>query len=559
MDRQHPLSRMSRGGTNKLAVVVTCAFAVLLISGWLHAGMLEVSVRENESLESSAAMEFSTVTTPGCILCPTHISIECTPGEYEKWAIDLHTKNKNCSSSGEWGGLVGTDNSDYHIPLYWQVYSDTQTVVAPDNDSLKKWGSVRDVKDKELSQALAERYIMTDSGLGNFPESEEPTQATTTYHAVLYLVGDFRNALNALAQDYGTTLCLDLTPRIYPSAPVISHEPSKYFSYLGWPVVLRAKIKGEAEMDNATVFVKGVGSEQISEIDFERISADVSAGNVPWRAEIPVDLLSRDGIQYRIEAMDKDGNFGYWPGPSQDKWFTLPYNARVTQRITPLGGTITLEDGNPDNGTVTLEIPEGALREPVVISITQVDVAQVAAKPDGSRAASAWRLEPDELVFMKPATLTLLYQKESSKEVSGSKNQSSSEGNLGVYWWDSRRWRMFGGAQQEDNCVVTAKVVVLGDYLVATRTAYSPGQVKPLRRIITPATRDQHNDAIIFGDIGDSVIKIFDLNGRVVRVLNSNPMWDGTDSQGRTVESGIYIYQVYLPDGTLSGTVVVAK
>ena len=546
---------MSKGGTNKLAVAVTCAFAVLLFNGELRAHELEVSVWKNESPESqSAAMEFSTVTEPGYVLCPTHISIKCIPG-HEKWAIDLHTRNKERSSSGKWSGLVGIDNSNYRIPIYWQVYSGTQPLVTP--DSLEDWGGVCDLEDKELPQALPERYIMTDSGLGNFPESGRPVQATTTYHAVLYLVGDF---CNTLPQDYGTVLYLDLTPRTYPSAPVISHEPSNYFSYLGWPVVLKAITSGQVRIEKVTAFVRENVSDQIAEIDFEQVPADVSAGkNVPWRTKIPPELLSSNGIQYRIEAMDEEGNYGYWPGALEDEWFTLPYNARVTQQVTPLGGTITLEDGNPDNGTVILEIPEGALRELVVISITQVDVAQVTTIPDGSRVASAWRIEPEGLVFVKPATLTLLYPEESSKEASGSRNQSLSEENLGVYWWDGKRWRMLGGTQQEDDCVVTAKVVILGDYLVATRTAYSPEQVKPLQRIITPATRDRYNDALIFGDIGDSVIKIFDLNGRVVRVLNSNPMWDGTDSQGRTVESGIYIYQVYLPDGTLSGTVVVAK
>jgi len=542
------------GIANKLAVVVTCAFAVLLISDLLHADVLEVSVWKNENPESqSAAMEFSTITEPKYVLCPTHISIKCIPG-HEKWAIDLHTRNKERASSGEWGGLVGTDNSNYHIPLYWQVYSDTQTPVTPDN--LKNWGSVCDKKDSKLPQALAERYIMTDSGLGNFPESV-PVQATTTYHAVLYLVGDFRNAL---PQDYSTCLYLDLTPRMYLSAPVISHEPSKYFSYLGWPVVLKAITRGQARVEKVSAFVRKNVSDQITEVDFERVPADVSAGkNVPWHTKIPPGLLSSNGIQYRLEAMDEEGNFGYWPGPSQDEWFALPYNARVTQQITPLGGTITLEDGNPDNGTVTLEIPEGALRESVSISITQVDVARVATVPDGSRVASAWRIEPEGLVFVKPATLTLLYPEEFLKKTSVSRNQSLSEGSLGMYWWNGRRWRMLGGAQQEDDCVVRAKVVVLGDYLVATRTAYSPEQVKPQRRIITPATRDQHNDALVFGDIGDSRIKIFDLNGRVVRVLEANSSWDGCDSQGHVVESGIYIYQVYLPDGMLSGTVVVAK
>lgn len=93
-------------------------------------------------------------------------------------------------------------------------------------------------------------------------------------------------------------------------------------------------------------------------------------------------------------------------------------------------------------------------------------------------------------------------------------------------------------------------------------------QVAP--RVITP-NGDGYNDVVFFEfDNGINIegtpfdTGVYDLSGANVSSLKldlgGNALsWDGKDSSGRVVPSGIYIYMIKLGKYTVSGTVVVAK
>ncbi len=69
---------------------------------------------------------------------------------------------------------------------------------------------------------------------------------------------------------------------------------------------------------------------------------------------------------------------------------------------------------------------------------------------------------------------------------------------------------------------------------------------------------DGVNDKIIFPE-GDSKVKIYDIKGKLIKVLNTNE-WDGTDKTNRKVKSGIYIYQQLQPDGKkYTGKIIVVR
>ncbi len=61
----------------------------------------------------------------------------------------------------------------------------------------------------------------------------------------------------------------------------------------------------------------------------------------------------------------------------------------------------------------------------------------------------------------------------------------------------------------------------------------------------------------------DVTIKIFDLNGTVVKdidiVPNEQPVWDGTNNQNVFVEGGLYLYVLKSGDTTIRGTIILAK
>ena len=87
-------------------------------------------------------------------------------------------------------------------------------------------------------------------------------------------------------------------------------------------------------------------------------------------------------------------------------------------------------------------------------------------------------------------------------------------------------------------------------------------------RVVTP-NGDMLNDVIFF-KFDDTVSglplesEVYDVQGAKVSdmTLNSNEtalLWNGKDSSGKTVPSGIYIYSITLGGKRATGTVVVAK
>jgi hypothetical protein len=54
-------------------------------------------------------------------------------------------------------------------------------------------------------------------------------------------------------------------------------------------------------------------------------------------------------------------------------------------------------------------------------------------------------------------------------------------------------------------------------------------------------------------------IRIFNLRGRLERILRNTKQWDGRDGQGKLLEGGLYIYQISVENKRISGTVVLIK
>jgi len=101
---------------------------------------------------------------------------------------------------------------------------------------------------------------------------------------------------------------------------------------------------------------------------------------------------------------------------------------------------------------------------------------------------------------------------------------------------------------------------------VARPVCAAPLQVQISQRILTP-NGDGINDQVAFhvtspeeGSINTSV-----LNSRGRRIAGLIPgtqghfEWDGKDSQGRIVESGVYLIQISQGSGLWNGVVAVAK
>jgi gliding motility-associated-like protein len=87
-------------------------------------------------------------------------------------------------------------------------------------------------------------------------------------------------------------------------------------------------------------------------------------------------------------------------------------------------------------------------------------------------------------------------------------------------------------------------------------------------RIFTP-NGDGYNDKAVFHFTNPELLpvtgKIYDLSGAQVANLaagrdpNNLLVWDGKDSDGRTVPSGIYLYRIDFKGKGITGTVIVAR
>ncbi|HGJ63946.1 TPA: hypothetical protein ENS27_00995 [bacterium] len=103
-----------------------------------------------------------------------------------------------------------------------------------------------------------------------------------------------------------------------------------------------------------------------------------------------------------------------------------------------------------------------------------------------------------------------------------------------------------------------------------TQSRYVISGDKPQPNPFTPLSNDPRFNQIIFpitmikdGE-GAFSIKIFDLNGSLVFETEAPEgakeiKWDGKDSEGRIVDSGVYIYQATIGNKNKIGSIVVAK
>ena len=60
----------------------------------------------------------------------------------------------------------------------------------------------------------------------------------------------------------------------------------------------------------------------------------------------------------------------------------------------------------------------------------------------------------------------------------------------------------------------------------------------------------------VFAAGADATIKIYTIEGSMVRTLTGTEKWDGKDNYGRLCESGLYIFQITDNGTTQNGTVV---
>ena len=125
-------------------------------------------------------------------------------------------------------------------------------------------------------------------------------------------------------------------------------------------------------------------------------------------------------------------------------------------------------------------------------------------------------------------------------------------GNPAVFFYDGVHAHQIGGEVVGDRIVVS----VDGPGLFFVSRALRG----PFRAWAAPNPFTSSTLFHVVGGRGKPIIRIFTIKGRPIRTLRGEVLrWDGRDEEGRTVESGLYIFQALDGGRIATGTVVFVK
>lgn len=222
--------------------------------------------------------------------------------------------------------------------------------------------------------------------------------------------------------------------------------------------------------------------------------------------------------------------------------------------ITKKGGILKLQDGNPDDGENCLDVSENAV---VNNNLKMKQIYPVPKEAPYQDCVALYKIGPDHTVFNNFCSLTLLYfDLNNDGKID---NTSIQEDQLKMCWYDGFEWRNIGGKVDEKKNTVQSYVIQTGLYGLIPADKVKQVSIKPLERIITP-NEDGMNDHLFFNGVyGDFTIKIFNINGHIIRSISDLPFWDGKDSDNNYVPIGIYLYVIKVGDQKINGVCAVAR
>jgi len=352
-----------------------------------------------------------------------------------------------------------------------------------------------------------------------------------------------------------------LEGKYYPCG--ISHTAIEEINVIGNIVLIEATVTDDAGISWVKLYYK---KHSASGYDCITQTPDSGIKTYDFKAEIPKTVVTSDGIDYYLEAYDGGATVTGWKSAASPQFIEV--NQTITVKASPGADTeIIFNDANPEDGRTYVRIPRGAVSRETEITVKQItDLDNV---PEGSGIAKSklpvavYDFSPDGIKFSKPLELEMLYfDLDSDGKVDDTETE---EGNLRVFWWDGFDWRLVGGCVDVEKNVVKSKIMHFTLYAVFPAGPLNEKSYVPKERIITPVAVGSNDIAHFDGLNGiDARIDIYDISGHKIRTINEMPYeWDGTDEDGRIVESGVYIYQfraeVKGEMKLISGVIAVAK
>jgi gliding motility-associated-like protein len=287
----------------------------------------------------------------------------------------------------------------------------------------------------------------------------------------------------------------------------------------------------------------------------------------------PADIVAGGNLEYQIKAERGEQKEDVFEIISKPQFFPIEaennteafhpvgVQASAANVFSSAGGRLPVHNGNPNVGESFVDIPAGLLGEETRISLNEVPLNGGDVPGGLSQAVAVYRLDTDP-PLPGAVRLSLLYPdfvfpQGQDGIIDGTDTQ---EKTATVMWWDGHSWRKLGGSV---NAMLNTITVNAGNFKYLAIGAFanpSAEERRTMEKIITP-NGDNVNDEAVFNLAGTGVkVDIYDVTGHRVRSLNEpNYAWNGKDDAGKSLESGVYIYQYQVEGKRVSGVIAIAK
>lgn len=297
---------------------------------------------------------------------------------------------------------------------------------------------------------------------------------------------------------------------------------------------------------------------------------------VPIPVTVFADQVDNKTFYYTITAVNADGDESaesFYADSSADANIIFVASDNLSSVFMPQSVNELMRSGYNKYG-VPLSI--AFVEEPIASNTDIVrNIRLQLIRGDNKKALN-------DLAFAKPQTVVAvgynLVNGQVAKGAPLAQGVSASATNispdqLSMYWHNGVTWVKIGGTLDVASQSVKTKSSYLGNYQLrvaarAVSLTLEQGNVYP--RVFTP-NDDGLNDRVYFvlENPNNSNVRgeIFDLSGRRVATLpppaatgiGTTIIWDGKDSNGSVVPSGVYMYRLEGEGKTFTGTVAVAR
>jgi hypothetical protein len=281
---------------------------------------------------------------------------------------------------------------------------------------------------------------------------------------------------------------------------------------------------------------------------------------------------------YCLRAIDTNGLVSDWSQILDDSsdmnHFFLAYDNVSRVQLPQSGADVLRQERNTYGADLWIQLDEvpsdetGRVVRSMKITIINTDtnnaVTDLVFNPPVLRGILAYSVQNGQVVAGAPEPSSFFT---SAKVPVISATNAAQQ--LSLFWYNGAEWtKTTGSVNPADNTVSFTGSRVGGFQIRAATHGSGTTLTRVYPRIITP-NGDRWNDEAIFEFDNPQLLplsgKVYDISGASVANLKPGPnpdstlKWDGKDSGGKVVPSGIYLYQIDLGGSMESGTVVVAR